>query len=426
MNNIAIKVDNLSKHYKIYGRPIDRLKESLFPFGKKYHRDFYALDNISFEIKKGETVGILGKNGAGKSTLLKIITGVLTPTQGKLEINGKISALLELGAGFNPEFTGIQNIILSGTMLGFSQDEMRIKMKDIIEFADIGEFIDQPVKTYSSGMFARLAFSVAIHVDPDILIVDEALSVGDIFFQQKCNLYMKEKMDQKTKILVAHSIPAITAMADKVIVLDRGKIIFIGNTLDGVELFTKLMQSEVFGIQKNENNNKKEIEQEENLTDIDQEIVIDESRLGGRKEFIISSYHLKVNDKNYKGYVEAGDILKFSFEIQAKKKSDNLIFGYLCKDEFGNSIFGENTLTSMNIHYIINDVGNYKCELAFEWPEVKPQHYFITLGIGEGVHEFDHIIQCWLHNIIEVVSISPRKTIHAIINNKITNFDILS
>lgn len=190
--NIAIKVQNLTKVYKLYDKPIDRLKEALHPLKKKYHKDSYALNDVSFEIKKGETVGIIGKNGAGKSTLLKIITGVLTPTSGHVHVNGRIASLLELGAGFNPEYTGIENIYLQGTLMGYSHEEMKAKVDEILAFADIGDFVYQPVKMYSSGMFARLAFAVAINVDPDILIVDEVLSVGDIAFQSKCFNKFKE------------------------------------------------------------------------------------------------------------------------------------------------------------------------------------------------------------------------------------------
>ena len=182
----VIQIQNVSKVYKLYENPIDRLKESLHPGGKKYHHDFFALRDISFDVKKGETVGIIGKNGSGKSTLLKIITGVLTPTMGTMNVSGRISALLELGAGFNPEYSGLENVYLQGTMMGYSREDMRERVPEILKFADIGEFINQPVKVYSSGMFIRLAFSVAINVEPEILIVDEALAVGDMSFQAKC------------------------------------------------------------------------------------------------------------------------------------------------------------------------------------------------------------------------------------------------
>ena len=186
MDKYAIKVNDVTKVYALYSKPVDRLKESLSITKKSYHKDYYALKNISFDVKEGECVGLLGTNGAGKSTILKIITGVLNPTGGNVEINGKISALLELGAGFNPEYTGIENIYMNGTLMGFSRAEIERRMEDILDFADIGDFVHQPVKTYSSGMFVRLAFAVAINIDPEILIVDEALSVGDVFFQAKC------------------------------------------------------------------------------------------------------------------------------------------------------------------------------------------------------------------------------------------------
>ncbi|HPH04166.1 MAG TPA: ABC transporter ATP-binding protein, partial [Spirochaetota bacterium] len=186
LQDIAISVEHVSKVYRLYDKPVDRLKESLHPLRKKYHRDFHALDDVSFEVKKGETVGIIGQNGSGKSTLLKIITGVLTPSCGQVRVNGRVSALLELGTGFNPELTGIENVYFSGTVMGYTREEMDVRLDEILAFADIGEFVRQPVKTYSSGMFVRLAFAVAIKSNPEIMIVDEALAVGDMNFQAKC------------------------------------------------------------------------------------------------------------------------------------------------------------------------------------------------------------------------------------------------
>ncbi|MFA6550605.1 MAG: ABC transporter ATP-binding protein, partial [Candidatus Gracilibacteria bacterium] len=226
MSDIAIKTENLSKSYKLYKNPIDRLKESLSPFRKKYHHDFFALKNINFEIKKGETIGIVGKNGSGKSTLLKIITKVLTPTEGHVTTKGKISALLELGAGFNPELSGTENIYFNGAIMGYTKEEIDKKLDNIIAFADIGEFIEQPVKTYSSGMFVRLAFAVATNVDPEILIIDEALSVGDMFFQAKCMEKMKKMINKGiTLMFVSHDTGAIKSVCQKSILLDEGAII---------------------------------------------------------------------------------------------------------------------------------------------------------------------------------------------------------
>ena len=230
MNNTAIKVSHLTKVYKLYDKPIDRLKESLHPLKKSYHKDFYALNDVSFEIKKGETVGIIGKNGAGKSTLLKIITGVLTPSSGHVHVNGRIASLLELGAGFNPEYTGVENIYLQGTLMGYSHSEMETKIDEILSFADIGDFVYQPVKMYSSGMFARLAFAVAINVEPDILIVDEALSVGDARFQSKSIKKMEEIRDNGTTILfVSHATEQIKRFCTKAIWIENATVKLIGD-----------------------------------------------------------------------------------------------------------------------------------------------------------------------------------------------------
>ena len=240
--DIAIKVENLSKVYKLYNAPIDRLKEALSIRGKKYHKDFYALNDVSFEIKKGETVGIVGRNGSGKSTLLKIITGVLSPTSGKVTVNGRVSALLELGAGFNPEYTGIENIYFQGSLMGYEQEEMDSKLNEILEFADIGDFIHQPVKMYSSGMFARLAFAVAINVEPDILIVDEALSVGDMAFQSKCfNKFKEFKEKDITILFVTHSVDTVIKYCQSAVLINNGEIIKYGTSKETVELFRRMM-----------------------------------------------------------------------------------------------------------------------------------------------------------------------------------------
>ena len=241
-DGVAIRAENLSKVYKLYARSVDRLKESLHPLRRIYHHDFYALKDVSFEIRKGETLGIIGKNGSGKSTLLKIIAGVLTPSGGNLEVRGKVSALLELGVGFNPDMTGRENIYFSGTIMGYSRAEMDAKVDDILAFADIGDFINQPVKTYSSGMFVRLAFAMATNVDPDILIIDEALSVGDIFFQTKCY----KKFDQfqkmgKTILFVTHALENVIRYCHRGIVLESGVKLIDSDAKSAVDVYKKLM-----------------------------------------------------------------------------------------------------------------------------------------------------------------------------------------
>ena len=242
MNEIAIKAEHLTKIYKIYERDIDRLKETFHPFHKRYSKDFYALQDVSFEIRRGENVGLVGKNGAGKSTLLKIITGVLTPSGGTLEVNGRIASLLELGAGFNPDMTGVENIYMNGLLIGHSRETMDAKVDDIIAFADIGDFINQPVKTYSSGMFARLAFAVNAFVEPDILIVDEALSVGDAFFQSKCMDKMRSMIQGGVTVLfVSHDTFAVKNLCERAFLMQNGRILMDAPAKDVVETYRNML-----------------------------------------------------------------------------------------------------------------------------------------------------------------------------------------
>ncbi len=249
MNNIAISLKNISKYYKLYKAPKDRLKEAFSLSKKQYHKKFYATKNLNLEIKKGEILGIVGKNGSGKSTLLKLITGVLTPDEGSIEVNGKISALLELGSGFNPEFTGMQNIFFYGIILGFTRNEMEEKLDDIIAFADIGDFIDQPLKTYSSGMKSRLGFAVAIHIDPEILILDEVLSVGDILFKRKSYAKMQEFFESgKTIIYVSHSANEINRLCTRAVFLHNGSILLD----DDPKTVTKYYEKYLFAKKENQ------------------------------------------------------------------------------------------------------------------------------------------------------------------------------
>ncbi|MBQ9121919.1 MAG: ABC transporter ATP-binding protein, partial [Lachnospiraceae bacterium] len=237
---IAIKVENLKKVYKLYDRRSDRLKET-FGLVKNRHKDHYALNGVNMEICQGETVGIIGTNGSGKSTILKIITGVLNPTEGTVTRNGRISALLELGAGFNMEYNGIENVYLNGTMMGFTDKEIEERLPKILEFADIGDYVYQPVKTYSSGMFVRLAFAVAINIDPEILIVDEALSVGDVFFQAKCYRKFEEFKEMgKTIIFVSHDLSSISKYCDRVYLLNKGDLLGEGSPRDMIDAYKRV------------------------------------------------------------------------------------------------------------------------------------------------------------------------------------------
>lgn len=238
----VIQCEGVQKKYALYKKRSDQLLENLMPGKKSYHTDFFALNGITFNVKKGECVGIIGKNGSGKSTLLKILTGVLTPSSGTAIINGRVAALLELGAGFNPEYTGYENIYLNGTIMGYSREEMEQRIPEIISFADIGDFINQPVKIYSSGMFVRLAFAVAISVDPDVLIIDEALAVGDVFFQLKCYKKFEDfKKQGKTILFVSHDQSSIIKYCDRAILLNEGNLICDTTTKEAIDCYKELL-----------------------------------------------------------------------------------------------------------------------------------------------------------------------------------------
>ncbi len=341
---IAIKVDNLTKVYHLYDKPQDRLKEALNPFKKTYHHDFYAMKNVSFEIHKGETVGIIGKNGAGKSTLLKMITGVLTPTSGTIQTVGSIASLLELGAGFNPEMTGLENIFLNGTLMGFSHEEMEKKVDAILDFADIGEFIHQPVKMYSSGMFARLAFSVSINVEPDILIVDEALSVGDLAFQMKCFKKFQDFQKQgRTILFVTHALDTVIRYCSRGIVIDGGEKVFDGSAKYAVDTFKKILSGDFYNT---DASSQKDAEQGDTAAN---------NRLSStfKKHHELDSYgNLRAEIIDYGILDEKGspsDIIDYDapFDIVMKVKFNETvtdpIFAFTLKDSKGLEITGTNT-----------------------------------------------------------------------------------
>ena len=242
MKDIAIAVKDVGKIYKLYDKPSDRIKDAMGLGRKKHYTEHHALQGVDMTIRQGECVGIIGTNGSGKSTILKIITGVLTPTSGEVNVNGRISALLELGAGFNMEYNGIENIYLNGTMIGFSKKEIDEKLEEILAFADIGDYVYQPAKTYSSGMFVRLAFAVAINIDPEILIVDEALSVGDVFFQAKCYHKFEEfKKMGKTIVFVSHDLSSISKYCDRVVLLNQGVKLGEGSPKQMIDTYKQVL-----------------------------------------------------------------------------------------------------------------------------------------------------------------------------------------
>lgn len=408
MQELAIKVENLTKIYKLYDKPIDRLKESLHITKKKYHREHYALKNINFEVNKGETIGIIGTNGSGKSTLLKIITGVLSATSGMVHLEGRVSALLELGAGFNPEYTGVENVYLNGTMMGYNKEQMLEKMDDIISFADIGEFINQPVKTYSSGMFARLAFSVAINVNPDILIVDEALSVGDVFFQNKCFRKFDELQKRGTTILfVSHDIYSIKQMCSKVLWLDKGEPVIFS---DKTTVCSMYINEKLKEMNRNNKINKNKLSYRLNDSESKQKRVYPKLKFNGEciqnEDVEIISFY--IIDKDNNKTTELTTLSQYTITIVAKFNNDieNIIFGYSLESNKGIPVIGMNTfINDSERTFDIKEDQIIECSFEFVLPRIMKGEYLISPAIAQG-DQNTHKTLVWMHNCEKITIIN--------------------
>ena len=336
MSDFAIQVKHLDKMYKLYNKPSDRLRETL---GLKVPvKEHYALRDVSFDVKRGETVGIIGTNGSGKSTILKIITGVLNPTAGEVTVDGRISALLELGAGFNPEYSGVENVYLNGTMMGFSMEEIDGRLQDILDFADIGDFVYQPVKSYSSGMFVRLAFAVAINIDPEILIVDEALSVGDVFFQAKCYRKFEDfKAMGKTILFVSHDLSSIARYCDRVILLNKGVKLNEGTPKKMVDMYKQLLVGQ--DPEKAEKEKKKQKESWSRQFQVNPNMLEYGSRLAEIVDFaVLDEKGLCTNT------IEKGSSFQIKMKVAFRENIQDPILAYTFKDIKGTEITGTNTL----------------------------------------------------------------------------------
>ena len=331
-------MSHLTKMYKLYDKPSDRLKEALGLTRKKLYREHYALHDVNFDIQEGECVGIIGTNGSGKSTILKIINGVLTPTAGEVKVNGRISALLELGAGFNMEYSGLENVYLNGTMIGFSKEEIDARLDDILDFADIGDFIHQPVKTYSSGMFVRLAFAVAINIDPEILVVDEALSVGDVFFQAKCYHKFEEfKKQGKTILFVSHDLSSVAKYCDRVILLNKGVKMDEGSPKQMVDLYKQLLvgQDPV----KQQEEEKTFAEKKEGSFQANPNMLEYGNRMAEITDFeVIDDRGMSSNT------IEKGSTFRIRMKVRFNEDIQEPIMAYTFKNIRGTEITGTNTM----------------------------------------------------------------------------------
>lgn len=417
MGNYAIEVKNVKKVYKLYDKPSLRIKEAFSIKGKKYHKEFHALEDISINVKQGEMLGVIGKNGAGKSTLLKIITGVLTPTSGSVTINGKISALLELGAGFNPEYTGVENIYLNGSMMGFSKEEIDQKLDSIIEFADIGDFIYQPVKSYSSGMFARLAFAVSINVEPDVLIVDEALSVGDVFFQAKCYKKLNDlKNSGKTILFVTHDMGSVLKYCNRAILINDGVIAEEGDPAKIIDIYKKVLVGQY------------DVEEEHNEQE-DNEVRIKESPNHNEettrwKDYMLINPNYQVYGDNRAEIVDFGifgqdnqinnnisKMEKFSIKMKVKfnETIENPIFAFSIKDTKGTEITGTNTIIE-NV-----ETGTVKAgqTITIEFKQkmiIQGGQYLLLLGCT-GYERDNLVVYNRLYDICCITVISDKTTV---------------
>lgn len=404
----AISVRNLTKTYRIFGHPGQRLKQAM-TFGlKRYHKDFTALRDVSFDIKKGETVGIIGRNGSGKSTLLQLICGILKPTSGTVEVNGRVSALLELGAGFNPEFTGRENVYFQGALTGLTKEEMDRRFEDIVAFADIGDFIDQPVRTYSSGMFVRLAFSVMAHIDAEVLIIDEALSVGDAAFTQKCMRFLECFRQQGTVVLVSHDLASITAFCDIALWLDKGRLLAVGSAKEVCEAYL----SSVLGTPKYE---RAAIElHDECLADQRQELIHSSTLRNDLEIFRFNptaaaagtglAHIIDVRLENGEGvpygWVVGGELVTLVIRAKTLESLTSAILGFGVKNRMGQSLFGDNTyLSYADAPQAAAKGALLEARFRFRMPHLPVGDYAITAAIADGTQK-QRVTHHWLHEAL--------------------------
>jgi lipopolysaccharide transport system ATP-binding protein len=398
MSEIAISLNKVSKCYKRYSRPVDRLKELLLP-GKSHAENFWALRDINLEVAKGETLGIIGQNGSGKSTLLQIIAGTLTSTTGEVRVNGRVSALLELGSGFNPEFTGRQNVFFNGRILGLSREEIEAKFEDIAAFAEIGDFLDQPVKTYSSGMVVRLAFAVVANTEPDILIVDEALAVGDAKFQARCMKRIRQMKEQGITILfVSHDSSSIKMLCERAALMSQGKMLEIGHPKHIVNQYIALLSSDQTQLEVREINS---------VTTNDERVGHDNNsdlHRHGNKLVVIKTVKITdVNGLEIIGKLETGSNLKILIILEAKLALSDIVIGISIRNLMGLVIYGTNTQV-MNAS-LPNLTDKQQLTVAFQIKcNLNRGIYTITVG----VHSEEGLSYDWIDEMIVFEVINGR------------------
>lgn len=418
LGEAVIKVQGVGKCYQLYDKPVHRMYQSLIGGKKRFYREFWAVREIDFEVRKGETLGIVGRNGAGKSTLLQLIAGTLKPTEGACSIHGRVAALLELGSGFNPEFTGRQNVYLNASILGLSRAEIDRRIDDILAYAEIGEFVDQPVRNYSTGMVMRLAFSVVTHVDADILIIDEALAVGDAFFMQKCMRFLRDFRKRGTMLFVSHDGGAVNSLCDRAIWLEHGRVQRIGDARKVMESYHEASMIErQGGLNARRAAAPKPPMGLARLLDPRQDL-IDRSHLrndlqlfpfkpeddgfGQYKAHIAHVAFCNENDDQV-AMVIAGECVTLEVEVQIEEAIDNLIVGFYVKDRLGQLLFGDNSVLSHEGDFPVVADQTCRASFSFTMPRLLPGEYFIAVGLAEGTQE-QHVVQHWLHEALRFTS----------------------
>lgn len=412
-SEVVIDAQGLGKSYSIYDRPYHRLLELLG--AKPRAKKFWALSGVNLQIHRGETVGIIGRNGSGKSTLLQIIAGTLRPSDGRVSVSGRVAALLELGSGFNPEFTGRENVYMNASLFGLTRSEVGERMSRILEFADIGEFIDQPIRSYSSGMVMRLAFSVIVHVDADILIIDEALSVGDAFFTQKCMRFLRDFQQRGTLLFVSHDTGAVTGLCDRAIWLDQGSVRMEGPSRGVANAYLEAFVADREGRRDavrpaavaSGDRAKRDVRADLfERTQLRNDIHVpdfrpDASGFGDGSGRILDVALLDKDGKQLHSII-GGEPVVLEVIAETLCESHSPIVGFYLKDRLGQLLFGDNThLTSLHAPLTVAAGGKLIARFHFEMPRLQQGDYFITVGLAQGSQQ-EHIIQHWMHEALSI------------------------
>src|SRR5690554_1512256 len=433
----VLTVKSISKKFQLHDEPLKRLFSLLLPRYSRKDKGFCALKDVSVELKAGETLGIVGRNGAGKSTLLQIICGTLQPSEGEVKVRGRVAALLELGAGFNDEFTGRENIYLNAAIYGLSRREVDARLDDIVAFAEIGEFIDRPVRTYSSGLFVRLAFAVIAHVDADVLVIDEALAVGDALFSQKCMRFLAEFKKSGSIIFVSHDSGAVSQLCDKAIWLHEGRVMLEGGAKQVTEAYLEFLYSEIQGDINNTSPEKVSYKQAVEAWHDPRESFLQNSAY--RNDILIQPFDTQASsfgtgqvkvldtclrdDQGRKlSVVFGGSLIELEVVMDVHSEINNFIVGFLVKDKRGQVLFGDNSLLFKPEGYSVSADTRYSAKIQFMMPYLAQGEYVLSLGIASGT-QTDHVQHCWIHDAL-VFSCQSSHIVHGLFGTPVIGFTL--